>query len=280
MRERSENTWDFIDSTEAASLIDTRLQAHCAAHVAVSAAKALAEPQDDFGHYAMTWDESLRLAVSSVFGGNGTRIGVSIADLALNVVQDGTVVDTFSLRDRTIEEAFAWLRTHVPSGTELARPSEWPTHSVATGASFSASPEPLAVLHAAFANAAAVCRRIRHDKHHAKPVRLWPHHFDIATLVLLEPDKDPEEAKSINVGLSPGDGSYSLPYWYVVPFPAPESPDLPSIQGDGTWHTEGFLAAVLPFETFAGAGDAGAQSDHVNVFIDSAYAGCLELLSG
>ena len=57
----------------------------------------------------------------------------------------------------------------------------------------------------------------------------WPHHFDIATLVKLE-DGQPANARSIGVGVSPGDEYYAQPYVYVSPWPrfdAGKLPDLP-----------------------------------------------------
>ena len=74
-------------------------------------------------------------------------------------------------------------------------------------------------------------------------VRVWPHHFDIATLIELDRSGG-EDARSINVGLSPGDAAYAEPYWYVTPWPKPSRP-LPELSA-GRWHTEGFTAAVLP----------------------------------
>lgn len=42
--------------------------------------------------------------------------------------------------------------------------------------------------------------------------RCWPHHFDLAVLFSLEAG-DPETARSIVVGVSPGDASFNMPYF-------------------------------------------------------------------
>src|SRR5205085_1688853 len=55
----------------------------------------------------------------------------------------------------------------------------------------------------------------------SEAVRCWPHHFDIATLVRLEDGP----IQTIGIGLSPGDDSYTEPYYYVGPYPAP--PETP-----------------------------------------------------
>ena len=68
-------------------------------------------------------------------------------------------------------------------------------------------------------------------------MRTWPHHYDSATLILLDPAETGEDARSINVGMSPGDGSYAEPYWYVTPWPPPPEKTilehLPPLEGKG-----------------------------------------------
>jgi hypothetical protein len=75
------------------------------------------------------------------------------------------------------------------------------------------------------------------------PVRCWPHHFDIATYVSLEAG-DAEEARGIGVGMSPGDGSYDQPYFYVNPWPHLDAGAVPGAVTPGHWHTEGFVGLI------------------------------------
>jgi hypothetical protein len=72
------------------------------------------------------------------------------------------------------------------------------------------------------------------------PVRCWPHHFDIATQI-------GSADRSIGVGMSPGDGSYPQPYFYVSPSPYPDVSTLSPL-GSGSWHTQGWVGAVLTGE--------------------------------
>lgn len=77
----------------------------------------------------------------------------------------------------------------------------------------------------------------------ASAVRVWPHHFDIATLITLD-DGDAERARSVGVGLSPGDGGIPQPYFYVTPWPYPESKFGPKLPWNGYWHSKGWFGAV------------------------------------
>jgi hypothetical protein len=97
----------------------------------------------------------------------------------------------------------------------------------------------------------------------ASEVRSWPHHFDIATLIV------PAEGKSIGVGLEPGDQYYDEPYFYVNMYPLPQASSLPdSLDGNGIWHTTEWIGAVLPASRIEPI--ASEQGQQVDRFLRSA----------
>jgi hypothetical protein len=109
-------------------------------------------------------------------------------------------------------------------------------------------------------------------------VRCWPHHFDVATLLTLD-DAPGESARSIGIGMSPGDASYDEPYFYVTPWPYPSAKtELPQLEGGGIWHTHGWTGAVLRGTTLADAVDTPAQLAQVTAFVDSALRACRSVL--
>ncbi len=77
----------------------------------------------------------------------------------------------------------------------------------------------------------------------ASETRCWPHHFDVGNLILLG-EKVNDEQASVGLGFSPGDDTYSLPYFYVSPWPYPAKEKLKSLIL-GHWHTENFTSAIL-----------------------------------
>jgi hypothetical protein len=89
----------------------------------------------------------------------------------------------------------------------------------------------------------------------APPVRCWPHHFDLDTLIYF----DAQNTRSMGVGFSPGDHYYGEPYFYVSIYPAPAAalPALPL----GHWHSHDFTAAVTPAECILHESDQGAAVD-------------------
>ena len=282
------SSWLRVGDIAPAALVDARLQLHHAAQIAVSAAISYLAARSDDSHTALTWLPAPRaLATESITVERDIRIGVRLEDLTLQVLGgDAPNVQPFSLQRRTITEAYSWLSEAVAViGLDAARlnPRKHytiPAHAVVDGAPFSSRiGNELLELARYWSNAAGLLDDTLRSTPSASPVRTWPHHFDIATLIEL-PDAGIGGAtvrRTIGIGQSPGDNSYSEPYWYVGPFPYPSTREFPPVAGGGHWHTEGWLGAVLPASGFVAATD---QRPQVVSFIDSAVAACRTLLGG
>lgn len=94
------------------------------------------------------------------------------------------------------------------------------------------------------------------------PVHLWPHHFDLAMLWFsgrLVPGVDPADEESadeqMNFGFSTGDESLAEPYFYISAYPAPSGFLDSPLPGGATWHSEGFVGALLPYAALVDAED-------------------------
>ena len=81
----------------------------------------------------------------------------------------------------------------------------------------------------------------------------------------------PGEEKSIGIGMSPGDTSYTAPYYYVNVWPYPAKDqiiDLPLTFGK--WHTEGWTGMVLTLAQIVKEDTPEAQKSMVETFLDKA----------
>jgi hypothetical protein len=92
------------------------------------------------------------------------------------------------------------------------------------------------------------------------PVQLWPHHFDIALLVLSgrkvpgEDPKDPELSdEQMNFGFVPGDDGIREPYFYATAYPNPANRKRPRLPRGAHWQTRGWDGAVLSYAALASA---------------------------
>jgi hypothetical protein len=115
-------------------------------------------------------------------------------------------------------------------------------------------------------HSAIVARRLD-----APPVRCWPHHFDLDTLVTVAP------GRTTGVGFAPGDDSYDEPYFYVSIYPAPDVGRLPVLPSIGHWHTKNFTAAVATAQRILQADDPGAD---VAAFLRAATDATIAALKG
>ena len=280
-------SWQRLGAMDPHRLIDVRLQLHWAAQAAAAVGKQLLEHQADYGEQSFQWiDGAGALAQGVVSAPRLFRAALRLADPALQLLDaEGHEIRGFPLDGRTLDEAWGWLEEEIPRLLDLPleRPLErsqaLEPHAVGDGGRFALTDrEACAELAHWFGNAHRLLSGVVARHTGASAVRCWPHHFDLATLITLDPGHDAESARSIGIGLSPGDAGRTLPYLYVTPWPYPEKPALPELEGGGTWNTEGWLGGVLEAEALLGAPHPEEQEDRVERFVKSAIAACRRLI--
>jgi len=264
-----------------AALTDARLQLHHAAQIAVSAAISYVAARSDDSHTALSWIAPLRaLATEPIPAARPFRIALRVEDLTLHVLDEkGLEARSFALPGHTVADGHAWLgEVLAQAALNLGRFTERkhytiPPHPVASGAFFSlGGGAEFRDLSGYWSNAASLLVPLAQATDGAGPVRTWPHHLDIATLIQVPGGAG---GRTIGVGQSPGDDSYGEPYWDVGPYPIPPVTGLPPLPGSGHWHTQGWVGAALPASEYVRASD---QRSQVTAFIDSAVTACRKLL--
>jgi hypothetical protein len=269
-------------------LSNARIQLHYAIQPLAATSLALVKEQTDFSHMALQWDDRFGFITQGINTAKSYRIALDPATLTLEFIGDNDqVISVFALGDRTLSEGFDWIRTVIKGlggAAELITPisyppDDFPDSDLARSDTFSLQ-FPTSSLADYYASANQVLQALTESEPLASPVRIWPHHFDIATLISI-PSEINREEKTIGVGLSPGDSSYTEPYWYVTPYPYPENREnLPILAGNGFWHTSGWVGAVLTASQFASpTSSPNASIDQIKTFVNSAIAACKDLLS-
>ncbi len=267
-------TWEKVGKVAPRDLSRARLELHWAAQLPGAVGNALVAHRDDDSHEALKCvDERSLLVGRATDTPTPLRVALSLSDLRVVVIdQELGELASLTLQGKTLEEGFTWLARELEQRGGLDNPPalavpdyDMPDHELATGGRFQfAQASAFEELASWFRNASRVLDKLEGT------TLCWPHHFDIAVLDSID------DQKNVGTGLSPGDGSYDEPYWFVSPSPRPEG-ELPALE-KGHWHREGFLAAILTGTDIVSDGGT-EQGPFVDTFIDNATKIARKLLS-
>lgn len=275
--------WGRLRAVAPRALTPTRALVHHAVQWLAKAARANIAPSADDSHSSLTWTPSTpgggRFETAPL-GDGGARLCLALPALTLELRSSdpaAPLIALYGLTGQVESDIAAWLDTALTQAglatvSSVVLPyRDLPPSPVASGAPYqpettAPNGDGVAVL-ADWFTAAEASLRGAIAPFAAKggqapgfprpsPLRLWPHHFDLASLVVLE-DAHFETARSIGLGFSPGDGSYDQPYFYAAPWPKPEPMTGPPLEV-GHWRYVGFAAAVSPGTTLVEHGDAAA----------------------
>jgi len=275
MLHKAKHRWQRLDPSMATSLSDARLQLHHAAQLVAAMGISYLPHQADDSHTSMEWFAGA--LASQVVGPKPFRLAVRPNPFGLVIFVGDAPFALFNLNGRTIDEAAEWVKRRVgelgldSSKYTLAKHYTIPDHPVARGARFDTTENfHFEELQGWFNDASVALFSIGDVVANTSPIRCWPHHFDIATLITMN------DGKTIGLGMEPGDVYYDEPYWYANMSPAP-SADLPrgELHGGGQWHTKEWLGAVLPGSHMVGD---EAQQASIGEFVISAINACAKLL--
>ena len=279
------DSWLELGRRAPTELEGARLAVHYAAQPLAAAAYALLPMREDHSHTNLLWVASRRGFVgrelTAMHRGFLDPVGLRIGLLD----KSGAEVDFVTLQGKTLAGTFGDFADVLRrAGEDLSSDGlrlpdyDLPASDLATSATFASEEAELTELAAWFHDADSALTRLSSTLLEGAEVRGWPHHFDLAALRTLKEGVDAESSSSIGAGFSPGDGSYSEPYYYVSPWPYPKSDELPSLASGGHWHTQGFTAAVLTASTIVAAGSAEKQQRLVDDFLATTVDASLRLL--
>jgi len=274
-------TWKPLGHVLPTRLTPARLTLHWAAQLVSAAGTSLLPADSEYAHTNLVWDPKLGVLAGRRVGPEALRAALVFEGLELVVLDGERERASMRLAGHTVDQALGWLGGELgaaPGAMEL--PShDMPSHPVSTGGVFSdASAEPRAELAMWFADASSAILDAVASEPEASPVRCWPHHFDVASLIVLDRNDPPESARTIGAGFLPGDGSYAQPYFYVTPWPYPDPARLPTLEAGADWHTEGWTGAVLTGDRIVSS-PPEEQPRLVRRVLDEAVSACRELLA-
>ena len=280
-----ESNWEYLSYADKNALRSARENQHQAAQLVALAARSLLPSDPGDGYANLEWQHQMLLSQAFY---KKFRTALGLANLTLKLMEEEVPIAEYSLNGKSYEQALHWMKQELlhigADGSKLktALPYEIPVYPTAQGEPFQVEEkEAFYELANYFANADLVLRSMAQETTGASEVRCWPHHFDIATLITLAAHEDPEKAKTIGVGFSPGDGNYDRPYFYVTPWPYPKvtQKELPALPAGGFWHTRGWIGAILSQTELAEIGNSETQYQGVKDYLQASTAHLKSLLA-
>lgn len=245
-----------LGAVDPAELTGSRLQAHCAVQWLGRASRSFIDPVGDDSHTSLFWIPQIQSFATQKLP-TGWAFGLELPALCLFVLDADGGRDALLLDGMNEDDASHWVYKRIekmgfdPYKLEHALPYDMPEHPLLHEGTYEAidAAFTLSELSQWFSAAYRILSQIREIyasvSPSVSPIRCWPHHFDLSLLIRLDEGYS-ENARSIGVGLSPGDAYINEPYFYVSPWPCLDHGRLPQLQDIGYWHTEDFVAAVAP----------------------------------
>ncbi|MFQ6615095.1 MAG: hypothetical protein ACE5D1_09665 [Fidelibacterota bacterium] len=243
--------WKTVHPVDLNRITEARVQSHWAVQILSALADACIPAEADDSHTNLGWRSDLEALVGRETP-DGYHLTLKIPHLTISLLDSfGKEFASLPLSGKTLEESLQWLDGVVTRFTGRSmdrkpklRDYEMPDHPVGNGAAFDRQdPDAFQELANWFHNSFALLDAVLEWEEDATLARCWPHHFDVGALLSMGVPYD--FAQSIGLGWSPGDSSYSEPYWYVNPYPNPDPPPEEALPSGGHWHREGWFGAVL-----------------------------------
>ncbi len=265
------HAWRGLGTVPPDALVRDRLALHRAVQLISSFGQTLLEPRADDSHRSMSWVVAGQ-AFAGRSSGDGLRVVLEVPTFRLLLRGTDQILASFDLSGRATVEARSWLGAQVTAATgRRAVTLEWPEYTLPAGmpapdAPMTPSAAGLEELARWYGDAHTALSLLVQTGPEASEILCWPHHFDIASLLTLQGGEG-VVTRYIGVGLSPGDDSYGQPYFYVNGWPSPEPGSLPPLSRPGTWHTNGWIGAVLTGTAVVEAGSVEAQRVRVTDFL-------------
>ncbi len=265
--------------TDPEQRIDAWRQAHFASQAVSEVGKLWADKQADDSHSALSWDAG---SGAMRRGGSGIEGGLLLGRLRLELGAPGGTPEEFGLSGKSLDAALEFVRERgraiagEPKQESVPAP-DLPDHAVGRGAAFDESGgrafEEIAALYGA---CAALLEGVRGAAGaEASEVQVWPHHFDMAVLVVINRDESGAMRKTIGVGLTPPDSVEPSGYFYVSPWDRDGTPDGAGDIGHGRWNAHMAVLPIGVLETM----DPGQRADAIAGFAAGAWNACAERLT-
>ena len=272
------SNWKFISLTEYDRLRAAREQVHQAVQLVAGMGRSYLPTIKDESFANLDFLPESGMIAGRIVGGRWQfRVAIQPATLTLHLLNpQNRPLSHFNLHGKTFQEAIFWLKAEL-KGLDVdseqytpEAPYSIPEYPTATGTPFDSSDqEAFTQLADYFHNAFLFLTYVGHLHVLALPIKIWPHHFDIATRRRFT---TPEGPWHMGIAFSTGDDfNYPIPNFHLTRYPkepANQGP-LPELEPGLNWHNnDRWLGIVLKADFFAEVPTAEAQAERALKLIE------------
>ena len=264
--------WQPPRKTAVEKLTDTRHALHFAAQAAANLGRLYGKDPGDYSHISLRWLPAEAALASELVEAEGGRLRAALRFDPLEWVLldgEGAPLKTLPLAGRSLGVLETDIRAVLAAhGLDAAKytlkpPFETEDHPLKHGTEFQPERDAEArrELAAYYDGAERMLQSLRMEYDLSALPRCWPHHFDYALLITL--GGSGEQARTIGLGMSPGDHYYDQPYFYATPWPyPPRGTTLKPLTAPALWHTHEWTGAVLRSADLPAAGAGTRVADY------------------
>ena len=270
-------------------VMDAHVQLHHAAQFIAMVGLSYIKPEEDDSHTSMVWLPYVKaLAGKTLPFGHYTRVGLNFTNFSLTILEGNRkIISQYPLDGKTKAEAMIWLMNElIKLGADATLftsklPFTIPFHPIAEEKPFQhPEDEILKELSNYYENAYYLLKQLKSLFQDITQVRCWPHHFDIATRIVLDRDEKKNIKNTIGIGFSPADEYCGEPYYYINMWPSIQlkNNQLSEIKSVGKWNNRDWTGIILPVSDIFAEEKGISQSMLVKDFLENGFFSVLRLI--
>lgn len=233
----------------------------------------------------MTWVPGLsRLAGKWVKGEKAFRSSICFESFSLLLVDEKVnTLATFDLNGKTYLQGMVWLEGQIAKlGLEATKlqiklPYEIPPYPTVGNTAFNVDLEMSRELAKYYHNSYISIKDIKNEREIEEPIVAWPRDFDQVLKIIVKDSGDAETSSKVFLGMSPGDGIFQTPFFYVNTWPFVQVEKCKGLSNGGMWVSDEWTGAVLKVDSLLSA--RGKQKEILNQFYREATAQLEDLLT-
>lgn len=274
--------WQKLTITPPSVLNATIVELHHAAQLIAAVGNSLLPKEKDDSQSNLGWDNTQKALVGRKVEFNEKVYPIlKYDDLSVHLLNEqDESLHSFLLPDNNKAQALNWLNQTLEQlgyhGEKITCPShyELPVSPFHRGAAF-ASDTIYRLELARYRSNTQLALQALAKTEELRDIRVWPHHFDLASTIIIDTDENGNPTKKIGLGLAIPDPIKNELYYYVSHWlkdGIPNYRSLPALPGDAVWLAKGFKGVVLPASRLARLDDKAAQAALLDAFFNEAIA--------